>query len=672
MASDGLKATVTTQCPYPGCPSVLAPSQRYCQQHQSLHMKLHDQTQARDDRPIRGDSRHPGESPRSPEEQLGQPRVDSESHNTGINSSMHPTKSGQSGPGLPVNSRLELEFAQQATKTAKKTVKTSSVGRAYMAPSRTVRTQPSLLGELPGVDSGRFERQSYGEQRSSDAATRAALFSLHPSKGAGSPSYSHLRTLSEPRVPGQYDARLQRLTQFIIPTAAQPKAPSTAEEDGTAAPESHVSQEGAPSPSSTAKTGDAPSLFGFSSTRFAPVDDLPKDGHKESTTSSTSTVTNGHDRPARGPWTSGRIRRPLPRHSARRSSQKKWLNIPAAVKRVPTGLRPGPIQTAFNSAPAQSPWCAHERIRVLTPKPSQAPTNGSVTSSSTTLHSVPAIIEPAASVNQQRNTSSPDHEPADGSSRGPIATSVGPQPSGPSTSEDLSPAVNGPRLTENRVSAVGEPERNIDGLHGQEPLPEGAISHVSQDAHRQQTVATFDQAKFDAAFYSQALAGPPPPGVTVSPTKQKHTPPPGEDSKLYLHIDPRIHWPRRWTDEWYENKMKEIRARGGRKANWGRAAQRMREQRLREEAQSQAGAKVLAEGPPPTSHLREPAPWMYHRRIDFEDMSEDELPDYVLENAAWARACAWMRSNAEERRRRTKASAGEALRRILSSKEGQK
>ncbi|ROT35519.1 hypothetical protein SODALDRAFT_68927 [Sodiomyces alkalinus F11] len=671
MVSDALKPVVGRQCLYPGCSSMLITSQRYCLQHQDSHINRHDQQQAGHGRSVGGHSLAEEGFLRSPERQHGRPRMAPDSYPTEPGPSMHPRQFGQTGPGLPVNSRLDSEFAQQATKTAKKTAKTSSVSRMYMAPSpRMVRTQPPSSRESFEVDSARFEHQSLGGQRISDATTRTALFSLHPSKGAGSQSFSHLRTPTEPGfVKHNGPQTAKRGTELTAPTTAPPKGPSSVKEDKMGPSDSRVNRGDAQSPSSTPTTGNVPSFCGFSSTRFAPLD-IPIQGTDEGLRTSTNSLSNGQD-------------------TSSKSFQRKRLKIPAAVKRVPSGLPPRPLRAAVKRVPAglppvlipdddgtsdesessQSPQRPQKTRRIHTPEPSlpSLPSANGNPTSSTTIQQAPPISQPAASLNLQHLGLPPHQKPANDSSRGSVASSVERQQPAPSTVEDPLRSVNTPSQTEDCFSFVGEEER-ILGKHngGQTPSPPGATSHVSQEAHRLRKAATFDQAKFDAVFYGQELAGPPPSGVTVPPAKQKRAPPPGEDGKLYLNIDPRIHWPRRWTDEWYENKMKEIRARGGRKANWGRAAQRMREQRLGEKAQSQVEADAVAPAQASTPRLREPEPWMHHRRIDFEDLSEDELPDYVLENPAWARACAWMRSNAEERRQRAKTSAGEALRRILS------
>ncbi|KAB5577517.1 hypothetical protein GE09DRAFT_1213751 [Coniochaeta sp. 2T2.1] len=136
------------------------------------------------------------------------------------------------------------------------------------------------------------------------------------------------------------------------------------------------------------------------------------------------------------------------------------------------------------------------------------------------------------------------------------------------------------------------------------------------DRSKGQTVSDLD---FDSLIYGQEGAAPPPRGVTVDPQKALKRPPPRKqpvppDELFYAHIDPRVHWPQVHSDEWYEKKMQEIQARGGRKANFGKAAERMREQTLREEAIS----------------------W------------EDSLPEKIRQNPAWVRALRELRKQQEQ------------------------
>lgn len=102
----------------------------------------------------------------------------------------------------------------------------------------------------------------------------------------------------------------------------------------------------------------------------------------------------------------------------------------------------------------------------------------------------------------------------------------------------------------------------------------------------------FDLSEFDRLIYAQEGTRNPPtevcllitPAASATAAKSNDSDHPPQDEPLYLDIDPRIHWPQPHTEAWLAKKQAEIEARGGRKANFGQAAQRLRQQRLAEEA----------------------------------------------------------------------------------------
>ncbi len=55
-----------------------------------------------------------------------------------------------------------------------------------------------------------------------------------------------------------------------------------------------------------------------------------------------------------------------------------------------------------------------------------------------------------------------------------------------------------------------------------------------------------------------------------------------QEAPLFARIDPRIHWAWPSPSTWQEAQEQEIRARGRRKAQFGRAAERMAERRRKE------------------------------------------------------------------------------------------
>ncbi|KAK0754663.1 hypothetical protein B0T18DRAFT_42385 [Schizothecium vesticola] len=101
-----------------------------------------------------------------------------------------------------------------------------------------------------------------------------------------------------------------------------------------------------------------------------------------------------------------------------------------------------------------------------------------------------------------------------------------------------------------------------------------------------------DLSEFDRLIYAQEGALKPPsevclvtsPATSSTEAKSNDSDHPPQDEPLYLDIDPRIHWPQPHTESWLAKRQAEIEARGGRKANFGQAAQRLRQQRIAEEA----------------------------------------------------------------------------------------
>ncbi|KAL4403619.1 hypothetical protein CABS03_15071 [Colletotrichum abscissum] len=140
-------------------------------------------------------------------------------------------------------------------------------------------------------------------------------------------------------------------------------------------------------------------------------------------------------------------------------------------------------------------------------------------------------------------------------------------------------------------------------------------------------------------IYGQPDALPPPHGVFVG-TGPASVGAAGAVKKTYrpsyMRVDPRIHWSHNRSDKWFEQKMEEIKARGGRKANFGKAAHRMRMQRIATERREAEDAPMgaLAEGRDriPLVRSKPTEPWSHHRQMDFGDVPAHELTRYVQEN----------------------------------------
>jgi hypothetical protein len=98
-------------------------------------------------------------------------------------------------------------------------------------------------------------------------------------------------------------------------------------------------------------------------------------------------------------------------------------------------------------------------------------------------------------------------------------------------------------------------DSNTESTSGDEnsPLP------WSLEAQRRQKSESYDPSGLDAFLQKQSLTD----DDQCSPGELM-------DSQLWGHIDPQIAWPPTRSPEWLAEKRKEIDARGGRKANFGK------------------------------------------------------------------------------------------------------
>lgn len=126
------------------------------------------------------------------------------------------------------------------------------------------------------------------------------------------------------------------------------------------------------------------------------------------------------------------------------------------------------------------------------------------------------------------------------------------------------------------------------------------------EKQRQSLVEERRESCLDQYIYGQGTSSSaPPPGIGL-----ERRPVPGllpEEKGLFVHLDPRTHRIRPHSEQWYQIKEEEIKARGGRKINFGKAAQRIKEERLKEDPE------------------------------DFEA----SLPDRVRNNESWLAATRW-------------------------------
>ncbi|KAH7326092.1 hypothetical protein B0I35DRAFT_125767 [Stachybotrys elegans] len=131
----------------------------------------------------------------------------------------------------------------------------------------------------------------------------------------------------------------------------------------------------------------------------------------------------------------------------------------------------------------------------------------------------------------------------------------------------------------------------------------------------------FNPLVFDRLIYQQESAATPPREVRIALDDAQRR---AGESRSAVDDLTTLHF-----EAWYENKLKEIQSRGGRKAWFGKVLQRQRWLSSRE---GRGSNKQGERHPPPRL-----------RRPDFSDVAEEDLPDYVLRDPAWVKACAWHR-----------------------------
>ncbi|KXH63922.1 hypothetical protein CNYM01_12962 [Colletotrichum nymphaeae SA-01] len=219
-----------------------------------------------------------------------------------------------------------------------------------------------------------------------------------------------------------------------------------------------------------------------------------------------------------------------------------------------------------------------------------------------------------------------------------METGSSPNEPGLADAADISPCIRHSCRTGSEAPRCHSPSNNQDDIDTSNcacPDKLAIYKKLTCEDRRIELCRAFDERRFDAMIYGQPDAFPPPHGIFVD-TGPASIGAAGAVKKtcrpLYMRINPRIHWSHNRSDRWRELKMEEIKSRGGRKTNFGKAAHRMREQRIATERRE-------AEEPP--------EPWSHHRPMDFGDVPVHELPRDVQENESWMRAAKWMRESRE-------------------------
>lgn len=154
-----------------------------------------------------------------------------------------------------------------------------------------------------------------------------------------------------------------------------------------------------------------------------------------------------------------------------------------------------------------------------------------------------------------------------------------------------------PKVKVGQVGIVNAPPSQLKGSL--------SISTSLLEKQRQHLVGKQSTSRFDEYIYGQTSSSTPPTGLEIGALPAPRCIP--HEKGVFALVDPRNLRPRPHSEEWYRQKEEEIKARGGRKVNFGKAAKRMKEQRSKEDPE------------------------------DFEA----SLPDRVRNNEDWLAAIKW-------------------------------
>ncbi|RDA86274.1 hypothetical protein CP532_5691 [Ophiocordyceps camponoti-leonardi (nom. inval.)] len=206
----------------------------------------------------------------------------------------------------------------------------------------------------------------------------------------------------------------------------------------------------------------------------------------------------------------------------------------------------------------------------------------------------------------------------------------------PEYSEDARKNFHLVRVPRRRHTRSDPPAKALEtGKHpspGAAPDQEPTAQAVPTPTPKSKT-KKFEAAAFDAGIYSQAGAVKPPAGVSIQPP-QKARPSCPENDRVYVHANPAIHRSHNRSEAWHEEKAREIKDRGGRKAWSGKVVKRIQWTTHVKESRSKEKDE----------RRTTPQPRTFSRPLDFGDVPESKLPDDVRKNPAWLKACEWFRN----------------------------
>lgn len=183
-------------------------------------------------------------------------------------------------------------------------------------------------------------------------------------------------------------------------------------------------------------------------------------------------------------------------------------------------------------------------------------------------------------------------------------------------------------------------------------LPSRADIQVRNETVKQDPVANgegrdiqgriaFDSKAFDTMIYQQSSIDWQP-SLPFPPRRSLK----GKGPR-FLTLNPAIHGMHNRSEHWYANKQREITARKGRKAWFGKPVERMKWLEAQEIALEEERQMAESNGAP--SFRKDPQPKTMQRIVDFGDIPEQDLPEDIRNNPAWLKACAFMRQMSQPR-----------------------
>ncbi|KAM4065486.1 hypothetical protein HRG_004209 [Hirsutella rhossiliensis] len=208
--------------------------------------------------------------------------------------------------------------------------------------------------------------------------------------------------------------------------------------------------------------------------------------------------------------------------------------------------------------------------------------------------------------------------------------------------ESPTPTLEPERPCQNRTRSTPSPTHVGSVLTRNQELP--LVTGLAEPPDVEATKITprrtrnFDSAAFDVAIYRQSGAMNAPHGMSFPSHRQQKPLSSSQDGRVYIHANPAIHLSHNRSEGWHKQKAHEIEARGRRKAWFGKVFERQRWLRAQEVAR-----KRQVNGNASARRHVTPQPWTYRRPLDFGDVDESHLPEDVLGDPNWRKACAWHR-----------------------------